>query len=111
MPEDLGALAHVVVVAQGLALLRHALLHAVLEVLRLLVALGLQHALQEDLLVLLAGRLVLRARGAQRGVDRLEETVEPAVETLVAVRHYYNCDKDHSKHHWYLWQIASTYAE
>lgn len=39
MPEDLRPLAHVVVVPQRLALLRHAFLHTMLEVLRLLVAL------------------------------------------------------------------------
>ena len=64
MPEDLRALAHVVVIAQSLTFLGHALLHAVLEVLRLLVALRFQHALQENLFILLAGRLVLRSRGA-----------------------------------------------
>ena len=59
VPKDEGALAHVVVIAQSLALLVDALLHAVLEVLGLGVAFRLHHALQKDLLVLNAGRLVL----------------------------------------------------
>lgn len=45
VPVDLGPLAHVVVVAQGLAVLGHALLCAVFEVLGLLEALRTHHAL------------------------------------------------------------------
>jgi hypothetical protein len=83
VPEDLRPLAHVVVVSQRLALLSDALLHAVLEVPTLLVALRLQHALQEDLLVLHAGRLVLLPRRAYRVVNRLEHPVQPPVEPIV----------------------------
>jgi hypothetical protein len=59
MPEDQRSLTHIVIVSKRLTVLRDTVLHTVLEVLRLGVAVRFQHALQEDLLVLLACRLVL----------------------------------------------------
>jgi hypothetical protein len=83
VPEHEGTLAHEVVVAEGLAVLADPVLDAVEEVLGLLVAVRLEHAVQEDLLVLDAGRLVLVLRRAEQVVQRLEDLDEPPRKPLV----------------------------
>lgn len=85
MPEDLGTLAHEVVIAEGLALLADAVLGAVDEVLSLFVAVGLEDAVEEDVFVLDAGGLVLIFRGPQGLVDGFEETSQPPVEPVVGL--------------------------
>ena len=85
MPKDLRSLAHVVVIPQRLAILRDSFLHAILEILALRIAIRLHHAFQENLFVLLTGRLVLAPRRTDGVVDWLKYFVEPSVEALVGV--------------------------
>lgn len=58
------------------------------EVLRLLVTLRLQHALQEYFFVFFAGRLELCTRWTDGVVNRLEYSIQPPVKTVVALAHY-----------------------
>lgn len=85
MPKDLGSLAHIVIVSERLTILRNAVLHAILEVLRLGIAVRFKHTLQEDLFVLLAGWLVLLSRWANGVVDRLEDAVQPSVKSIMGL--------------------------
>lgn len=83
MPEDLGPLAHEVIIAQGLALLADSVLSAVDEVFGFLVAVGLEDAIEEDVFVFDAGGFVFVLRGTECPVDGLEEASEPPVEAFV----------------------------
>ena len=83
VPEDEGALAEVVIVANGLALGGDSLLGTFLEVFGLLVASGGQHALQKHFLVLFAAWLVLEFGGPHGVVQGLEDFVDEAKEFLV----------------------------
>lgn len=87
MPKYLRSLAHVIVITQGLAILCYSVLNAVLEVLGLLIAGRLKHALQKYIFILLAGGFMLGSRRSDQGINWLEYPLQPSVKSLMNVSH------------------------
>ena len=83
IPENHRSFTQVVIIPDRLALWCYSLLRAVLERLFFLIAFGIQNALQEHLLILVAARLVVELGRAKCFVNRLKNSVDEAKESFV----------------------------